>query len=86
MEHVLKILSRFVQTSTPRVSGNWVTLVFPAHAPPTKLGRWRNVKKGLSDCEVPDPAYDAPAIVRAELGRRSEADCVMDMCKSRFFV
>ncbi len=62
MENILKLLSRFAPTnSTPQIHGNWVRLVFPK-IPETrpKLGRWRNVKKGLLESDVHDPAYLPP--------------------------
>ena len=58
MEYFLKFIN-YTKTMQGRlfVRDNWVTLVFPTVHNPTKLGRWRNVSKGVLDNEVHDPGY-----------------------------
>ena len=59
MEYLLKFINH-TKTMEGRFVffNNWVTLVFPKVSNnSTKLGRWRNVSKGVSNSDVHDPGY-----------------------------
>ena len=102
MEHFLKLLSRIMPKSkTPFVRNNYLTLVFPMiQDEQPKLGRWRNVSKGLANADVHDPGYIAVTVKHAVLHHSKPRleenklissftmyeDDVIHMCSNRYFV
>ena len=93
---MLKLLNRILPKSgTPLFYNKRITLVFPIIPDEQpKLGRWRNVSKGLQDADVHDPGYvsampkDHLLIVKkrkVETAQSVDED-VLHMSSMRYFV
>ena len=86
------------KSGIPLIYNNYITLVFPLIPDERpKLGRWRNVSKGIQDADVHDPGYvSATPIDAFDILKKSESkvttlqsaldEDMLDMSSTRYFV
>ena len=98
MENMLKLLNCMMPKSgIPLIHKNYITLVFPLIPDEhPKLGRWRNVSKGIQDADVHDPGYVSATPMKAvDIPNKSETKVItlseldedmLYMSSTRYFV
>ena len=95
---MLKLFNRIMPKSgIPLVYNNYITLVFPLMPDEQpKLGRWRNVSKGIQDADVHDPGYLSATPISVDIPMKTETnevntlsaldEDILSISSTRYFV